>query len=132
MILVVFLLFSGCDLFNQSGTVMKVVNASSETIAQLEVLTYAGIESRIGAPDPDLNDALDGQQLAPNAEVTIELPPYRAEGVSMKVSVKIGTTNYSLNINYDAGANFTLTFHGSTATPKFTISGDGAQEQPPI
>lgn len=138
MILVISLLVSGCDLFNQSGTVMKVVNDSSETIAQLEVLTYAGVESRIAPPDPDpdpdpdLNDALDGQQLAPNASVNIELPPNRAEGVPMKVTVKIGTTNYSVNILYDPEADFTLTFKGTTANPKFTVSGDGAQEQPPI
>ncbi len=78
------------------------------------------------------NDALGGNGLAVDADVSIALPPVLAANTVLRVSVDVGLSVYpSISITYDEGADFTLTFNGSAESPKFTISGTGAQEVVP-
>ena len=127
VILIVVLLFAGCELFDGSKTTMTVVNGSSEEIVAMQINTYIGAQERTF--DGLQYDALNGERLALDAEVTIDLPPVLAEGSSMELLVHVGvSTICSIYITYDAGADFTLTYNGSTETPQFTITGTGAEE----
>ncbi len=129
VILLVALLFAGCDLFSQStsGPVMTFVNGSeTETIEELEVRVYLGVDSR---SEPPLQDALGSTvTLGSGEEVTVTLPNAIAEEAALKVSVRISGANSEVYIDgYDA--DFTLTFNGTTEPNKFTVTAGEAEIQ---
>ncbi len=121
-ILIVTLFFAGCDLFSSdSSTTMTVVNDSSETITAMTVQSYIGAQER-----GSVNSLEEGDTVAPGEKVVFKLAPKLVDNHYLEIVVYSDLSS-NTDVIYDAEANFTLHFLGSSEDTKFSISGEGAR-----
>lgn len=125
-ILLLSLVFSSCNLFN-NGPKMRIINNSVEEISSIQVKSYIGVNSKTN-PSVSNDSLAEGQTVPVDGEVFYNLP-LSAPGSNLYVVIHTedDANSSSVKVIYDSDANFNLKYNGKDNDPIFSISGEGAE-----